>query len=470
MIQGQEARTAYGQLSGEGWYHTSRTYNARGEMTRIKHRHSNQLVGGTQWNQERIAEVVYGLDPAGNPLRIDEYYDAAGNYHRSADGYDALGRLTGWAFGGDTKSWTYDWVGNWLTSSDGTFVTDPDVDWLDSSPVPSATYDYNKLGALEDMTVSANTDTFSYDDQDLLSQVSYGVGGSSTMVWDADQQRQKLTNSGGNTYFVYDPTAGVPAVLVETDGENETFYVREPGGELIARATGQTRQYYFFDRLGSTVAMVPAVEGNPTDRLFYTPWGEVMTSGSRASTVGTTANPYRYVGQLGYYYHHQDAGLQNWMQLGVRFYEPELGRFERRDPEEMQGLAAYSYADDGPTAAIDPTGRVCVPAGPCKFSAKGTEREIGTFRIRTPTPKEWPPMGDDPLPRNLLDWVTIPLGWVTLYEYFDHGSRAWTCHGYVCRPSCNALGLECQYSRWKEQRPCRLNYRRRLEVTWELPH
>ena len=202
----------------------------------------------------------------------------------------------------------------------------------------------------------AKTDTFSYDPKELLSQVSYGVGGSSTMTWDADQQRQKLTNSGGSTYFVYDPTAGVPAVLVETDGENETFYVREPGGELIARATGQTRQYYFFDRLGSTVAMVPAVEGNPTDRLFYTPWGELVTSGSRASTVGTTANPYRYVGQLGYYYHHQDPGLQDWMQLGVRLYQPGLGRFERRDPAQAPAWGAYVFAEDRPTAASDPTG------------------------------------------------------------------------------------------------------------------
>ncbi len=201
-----------------------------------------------------------------------------------------------------------------------------------------------------------NTDTFTYDDQELLSQVRYGAGGSSTMTWDADQQRQKLTNSGGSTYFVYDPTAGVPAVLVETDGENETFYVREPGGELIARATGQTRQYYFFDRLGSTVAMVPAVEGNPTDRLFYTPWGELMTSGSRASTVGTTANPYRYVGQLGYYYHHQDAGLQNWMQLGVRFYEPEIGRFERRDWLVRQAEQPYTYVSGHPLQYVDASG------------------------------------------------------------------------------------------------------------------
>ena len=94
------------------------------------------------------------------------------------------------------------------------------------------------------MRSTTNNDTFSYDAQELLSQVSYGGGGSSTMVWDGDQQRQELTNSGGSTYFVYDPTAGVPAVLVETDGENETFYVREPGGELTCRVVGPTKHYY----------------------------------------------------------------------------------------------------------------------------------------------------------------------------------------------------------------------------------
>jgi len=194
------------------------------------------------------------------------------------------------------------------------------------------------------------------------------------MVWDGDQQRQKLTNSGGSTYFVYDPTAGIPAVLIETDGENETFYVREPGGELIARAQGATRQYYFFDRLGSAVAMVPAVEGNPTDRLFYTPWGELVTSGTRASTVGTTANPYRYVGELGYYYHHQDSGLTDWMQLGVRFYQPELGRFERRDPL-VSIYGGYEYALGSPFQHADPSGRSAVDCPICMQECKQCKNE-----------------------------------------------------------------------------------------------
>ncbi len=57
-----------------------------------------------------------------------------------------------------------------------------------TGPIPRrrgrlTTYDYNKLGALEDMTVSANTDTFSYDARELLTQLSYGGGGSSKMTW-----------------------------------------------------------------------------------------------------------------------------------------------------------------------------------------------------------------------------------------------------------------------------------------------
>ncbi len=51
--------------------------------------------------------VLYGTDnESGNPLHIDEYYDAAGDYHRSDYEYDEFAELTSWTFSGDTKSWT----------------------------------------------------------------------------------------------------------------------------------------------------------------------------------------------------------------------------------------------------------------------------------------------------------------------------------------------------------------------------
>ena len=146
------------------------------------------------------------------------------------------------------------------------------------------------------------------------------------------------------------------AFRTDPRGTPQAFCVREPDGRLIAREAGESLQYYFFDLLGSTILMAPAAENNPTDRFYYTPWGQTVTTGSRASTGATTANPYRYVGNLGYYHHHQDANLADWMQLGVRFYEPELGRFERRNPITRAEISDYAYVDGQPEKAVDPSG------------------------------------------------------------------------------------------------------------------
>jgi len=52
---------------------------------------------------------------------------------------------------------------------------------------------------------------------------------------------------------------------------------------------------------------------------------------------------HRYVGQLGYYFHHQIPALQDWLQLGVRFYDPALGCY-------TQHGSPYAYADAQPVS------------------------------------------------------------------------------------------------------------------------
>jgi len=56
----------------------------------------------------------------------------------------------------------------------------------------------------------------------------------------------------------------------------------------------------------------------------------------------TTDNPYLYVGQLGYYTHWMDSALADMLHLGVRFYEPGVGRFGQHG-------SPYTYADSNPT-------------------------------------------------------------------------------------------------------------------------
>ncbi|MCK4235915.1 MAG: RHS repeat-associated core domain-containing protein, partial [Candidatus Krumholzibacteria bacterium] len=75
------------------------------------------------------------------------------------------------------------------------------------------------------------------------------------------------------------------------------------------------------------------------------------------SHTGSTQQPYQYVGQLGYYTHYQDPNMGSLMQLGVRFYDPALGRFTQRDPIR-HGENHYLYSLDNPLSYVDPSGYV----------------------------------------------------------------------------------------------------------------
>jgi len=74
-------------------------------------------------------------------------------------------------------------------------------------------------------------------------------------------------------------------------------------------------------------------------------------------------NPYRYVGQLGYYTHWMDPSLTDLLHLGMRFYEPGVGRFSQVDPAR-EGVNWYVYVWNSPLAHLDPSGTIpCVGKG-----------------------------------------------------------------------------------------------------------
>src|SRR5262249_52387705 len=95
--------------------------------------------------------------------------------------------------------------------------------------------------------------------------------------------------------FIYDGQA----YLAETDGSNATQaeYTQEPAqfGGLISqrRKSGAvwTPSYALFDALGSTRRLLDASQ-LITDLYFYEAFGN-------QSAVGTTENPFQYVGQFG---------------------------------------------------------------------------------------------------------------------------------------------------------------------------
>jgi len=88
-----------------------------------------------------------------------------------------------------------------------------------------------------------------------------------------------------------------------------------------------------------------------TDRYDYDAWGNEYPI-----MVSTLDNPYRYVGQLGYYTHWMDSSLTDLLHLGVRFYEPGAGRFGQRDKDPDEEVSPYCYIGASPVLSADPTG------------------------------------------------------------------------------------------------------------------
>jgi len=118
-------------------------------------------------------------------------------------------------------------------------------------------------------------------------------------------------------------------------------------GRRLACFLPQDQRHYLYDGLGSTRQLLDASQ-NVTDTYAYEAFGNLKGSS------GSTPNPYRYVGSLGYY----QTG-SSLMHLGARYYRPEVGRFGQRDPAGTKPptkLADYDYCSHSPVGYRDPAG------------------------------------------------------------------------------------------------------------------
>ena len=100
-----------------------------------------------------------------------------------------------------------------------------------------------------------------------------------------------------------------------------------------------------------------------TDTYVYDAWGNMV------SKSGSTLQPFKYIGEYGYYAHFQDDDVMpytvtssttsgtvlSFIQTGVRTYFPRLGRYMQVDPIK-DGLNWLEYCGDNPVNAMDPTG------------------------------------------------------------------------------------------------------------------
>jgi len=168
------------------------------------------------------------------------------------------------------------------------------------------------------------TDSYTYNWQGLRTR-AYLNGTYYRYLYNGERVLQELTDAG--------------AVTATYTTENDSYY-----GTLLhlKRATGESR-FPLYDEIGSARGLVDA-GGTVTDTYDMDTFGKPIT------TTGSTPNPYRFGGAWGYI-----TDPSGFLQLGARYYWPEVGRFVSQDP--MQDDANwYVYAKDNPVGGIDPEG------------------------------------------------------------------------------------------------------------------
>ena len=346
---------------------TSFTYDAAGRRTRLTY--GNGAYSAYDYDQaNRLASIMhhksdgslltfyaYGYDNMNNRQSVVENNSTIISYS-----YDSTYKLLAAATGNQTVSFTYDPVGNRLSRSDeagtATYAYD-DANRLlsqNSTDGGSAVFTYDEVGRLQTKVVttadlSSQTFTFTYDEKDQLVAVTSSAGVNNQYAYDPLGRRIRAVNSQGVRRFIYDGQNP----LADISGDDATplySLIYTPALDLDVLAgyseSGQSR-YYLRDGLNS-VREVLGADAAPLAGYEYQPYGRIKAQS------GVSESDFTFTGRR----LEADSGL---MYYRTRYYDPDIGRFLKKDSYAGQindplSLHRYGYVHGNPVSHIDPTG------------------------------------------------------------------------------------------------------------------
>jgi RHS repeat-associated protein len=311
---------------------TTYTYDNIQRLTGVTHKLGTTVLDG----------ATYTFDAAGNrKTRTDQRLNTTLTY-----AYDNIYQLLSAKQGTTTKeTYTYDRVGNRLSSLGVTPYVNNSSNELTSIPGTSYTYDNN--GNMATKTDATGVTTYTWDYENRLVGVALpGAGGSVAYKYDPFGRRvQKAFTQGSTTTptnYVYDGRK-----LLEEIDQNGNVLARYGQGpsidEPMSELRSSTTSYYDIDFLGSTTSLSNSA-GALANTYTYDAFGK------QTASTGTIVNPFRYTGRE----LDAETGLYNYR---FRYYDQNVGRFLSEDPILWDGgINLYRYADGNPVSKVDPMG------------------------------------------------------------------------------------------------------------------
>ncbi|MGH2763304.1 MAG: DNRLRE domain-containing protein [Thermoleophilaceae bacterium] len=266
--------------------------------------------------------------------------------------YDALDRLTraqDTAGGSDDYQYSYDGNSNITQRTKNGTATSYSYNAANQlTSAGSTSYSYDAAGNL---TGSSAGLAGSYNDKGQMTSFTPPGGSARPMSYAGPNQFERLTSP--DQQFTHN-VLGIG--VRDWAGRGTLYYTFDDRGKLASeRLEDGSRHYYLFDGLGSVAAVTDA-SGNVGRRHSYDPYG-------RTTSSGTTPNPWRYAGQ------YQDSGQGSFnglYKMGMRYYDPNLGRWTQQDPidnpADVRQANRYVYVGADPLNLVDPLGlHACPP-------------------------------------------------------------------------------------------------------------
>jgi len=349
-------------------------YDDASQVTLIRHSKSDDT---------QVAKYEYSYNDSGvrtsvlegNVLRYAAEGAATQDDRRVTWSYDNAWRLTREARSGDNAydiTYSYDSVGSRATKLTGGVTTTYSYNAGDAVTGADAggtltTYSWDDAGNNTVVNANGTLTTYTWDGESRLATIQT-ASGTITLGYDAGGLRRSRQDASTTRKYVWDAAN----LLLETDGDGTTVAqytfpsTRGPGvspgseyGPIVSQRRGNTSRFFHPSVLG-TIETLTDADAATTDTYILDAWGVQHASS------GSTTNPFRYIGALGYYTE-PDLGLAY---VRARWLRPATGSWLSVDPESLAGvqvvqvlravpggtLSTRGYALSSPTLVVDPDG------------------------------------------------------------------------------------------------------------------
>ncbi len=309
---------------------TNYTYDNLSRLLSVLHQSGSTTLDGAS----------YTVDNAGNrTAKTDQRAAVTSNYT-----YDAIYELTQVTQATTTtESYSFDPVGNRLSSLGVSPYANNSSNELTSTP--STTYTYDNDGNLMTKVNSAGTTQYFWDYENRMTSVTLpGSGGTVSFKYDPFGRRIYKSSSSATSVYAYDGDN-----LIEETNSSGTAVARYSQGlnidEPLAMLRSATTSFYQADGLGSITSLSSGAGALAQTYTFD-------SFGNQTASSGSLTNPFQYTARES----DPETGLYYYR---ARYYDPNVGRFLSEDPQGFPGgdFDLYRYVWGRPLSYRDPIGR-----------------------------------------------------------------------------------------------------------------